>query len=233
MSKLVSDFVIERLHSPGIKVFSGTVIHHIKINFRTMKKINFFLLFCLVGSLLQACHGTTSNGNTDSTTAVHKINDSSQLITADTAKASSGNSDIAFANKAAIAGMTEVGLGKLVINRTSNQKIREFAHMMVSDHGKANTELIEIAKKKNFALPGTLDTEHQKMTDSIIKLSGTDFARAYVNAMLYSHKKALALMENEAANGKDAELKAFAAKTAPVVKMHLDAINKIQGEIKK
>ena len=197
-----------------------------------MKKINLFLAAGLLAAVVQGCHSTTQQGNTDSTTAVHKANDSSQLTTADTAKASSGSDDIQFANKAAIAGMTEVGLGKMAINRTSNQKIREFAHMMVADHGKANTELIEIAKKKNITLPGTLDADHQKMTDSISKLSGTDFARAYVNAMVEGHKKALALMQNEATNGKDAELKAFAAKTAPMVQMHLDAINKIHSEMK-
>lgn len=198
-----------------------------------MKKINLFLFSGLFAAVaLQACHGTTQQGNTDSTTAVHKINDSSQLTTADTAKASSGNADIQFADKAAIDGMTEVGLGKMAINRTSNQKIREFAHKMVTDHGKANTELIEIAKKKNITLPDALDADHQKMTDSVSKLSGTDFARAYVNAMVEGHKKALALMQNEAANGKDADLKAFAAKTARVVQMHLDAINKIHSEIK-
>lgn len=197
-----------------------------------MKKISLFLAAGLFVAVLQACHGTTQQGNTDSTTAIHKSNDSSQLTTADTAKASSGSDDIQFADKAAIAGMTEVGLGKMAVNRTSNQKIREFAHMMVADHGKANTELIELAKKKNITLPGTLDTEHQKMTDSVSKLSGTDFARAYVNAMVEGHKKALALMQNEATNGKDVDLKAFAAKTAPVVQRHLDAITKIQSEMK-
>jgi len=197
-----------------------------------MKKISLFLAAGLFAAVLQACHSTTQQGNTDSTTSVHKVNDSSQLTTADTAKASSGSADIQFADNAAIAGMTEVGLGKMAINRTSNQKIREFAHMMVADHGKANTELIEIAVKKKITLPGTLDTEHQKMTDSVSKLSGTDFARAYVNAMVEGHKKALALMQNEATNGKDVDLKAFAAKTAPVVQRHLDAITKIQSEMK-
>jgi len=50
--------------------------------------------------------------------------------------------------------------------------------------------------------------------------------------MIDGHKKTLALMQSEAANGKDADLKAFAAKTAPVVKMHLDAIMKIHTSMK-
>jgi putative membrane protein len=55
---------------------------------------------------------------------------------------------------------------------------------------------------------------------------------AYVNAMIDGHKKTLALMQSEASNGKDTELKAFAAKTAPVVQMHLTEIMKIHDSMK-
>jgi putative membrane protein len=47
--------------------------------------------------------------------------------------------------------------------------------------------------------------------------------------MAADHQDALKLMQGEAANGKDADLKAFAGKVAPVVQMHIDAINKIKG----
>jgi len=198
-----------------------------------MKKNNLLLLTVLFAAVLQACHGTTKFGNTDSTSSVNKPSDSSQVATADTAKIRSGSADIKFADKALIGGMTEVGLGKLALMRTSNQKIRDFAHMMVADHGKANTELIEIAKKEKITLPANLDAGHQRKADSLDKMSGTDFDQAYIDAMIDGHKKALSLMQNEATNGKDTSLRAFAAKTAPVVQRHLQAIDKIHSEIKK
>ncbi|UOE50952.1 DUF4142 domain-containing protein [Mucilaginibacter sp. SMC90] len=40
------------------------------------------------------------------------------------------------------------------------------------------------------------------------------------------------MMQSEAANGKDAKLKALAAKTAPVVQHQLDEITKIQAGLK-
>jgi putative membrane protein len=104
--------------------------------------------------------------------------------------------------------------------------------MMVTDHGKANAELMNIAKTKNIMLPATLDAEHQAKSDSLSKLSGAAFDKGYVEVMIEGHKKTLALMQSEAANGKDAELKAFAAKTAPVVQMHLDHIQKIHDSLK-
>jgi putative membrane protein len=104
--------------------------------------------------------------------------------------------------------------------------------MMVMDHDKANAELMSIAKAKNITLPGGLDAEQQAKSDSLSKLSGKDFDMGYVQVMIEGHKKTLALMQSEASGGRDPQLKAFAAKTAPVVQMHLEHITKIQAGLK-
>jgi putative membrane protein len=104
--------------------------------------------------------------------------------------------------------------------------------MMVTDHGKANDELMAIAKSKNITLPAAVDADHQKKIDGLSKKTGKDFDKAYVDAMIDGHKRTLDLMNDEAKNGKDVDLKAFAVKTAPTVQMHLDAINKIHDSMK-
>ena len=67
---------------------------------------------------------------------------------------------------------------------------------------------------------------------SLSKLNGKDFDKAYVAGMVADHKKTLALMQAEGQSGADPDLKAFAAKTAPVVQAHLDKITKIQATLK-
>lgn len=141
-------------------------------------------------------------------------------------------SDAEFATKAAVGGMAEVALGKLALEKTSNTKIKEFANMMVNDHGKANEELMAIAKGKNITLPAAVDAEHQKKMDDLKAKTGKDFDKEYVDAMVDGHKKTLSLMEDEAKDGKDADLKNFAAKTSTTVQMHLDMINKIHDSLK-
>jgi putative membrane protein len=128
--------------------------------------------------------------------------------------------------------MAEVALGKLALQKSTNTQIKDFANMMVTDHGKANDELMAIAKSKNITLPATVDSTHQKKMDDLAKLSGKDFDKAYVDAMVDGHKKTLTLMQDEAKDGKDADLKAFAAKTAPTVQMHLTHINTIHDSMK-
>jgi len=141
-------------------------------------------------------------------------------------------SDTAFANKAAVGGMAEVALGKMAAAKGASKEVKDFGNMMVMDHGKANDELKGIAQKKNITLPAGLDAEHQAKSDSLSKLSGAAFDKAYVAAMVEGHKKTLALMQSEARGGKDADLKGFAAKTAPVVQHHLDEITKIHASLK-
>jgi putative membrane protein len=173
-----------------------------------------------------ACSGSSKTTSTDSSTVVK---DSTTVVKTDTTQMAADSGDATFAKKAAIGGMAEVALGKLALSKTSDKSIKDFATMMVDDHGKANEELMTVAKGKNMMLPATVDAEHQAKMDSLKSLSGAAFDKGYVAVMVEGHQKTLDLMQMEASNGKDAELKAFAAKTAPVVKMHLDMITKIQS----
>jgi putative membrane protein len=197
-----------------------------------MRKLTLITMIALTLGLFQACKSNKKAGNGDSTAAT---SDTSMKMT-DTAKsgamASTANPDSAFTTKAAIGGMAEVALGKLALSKSTNAKIKDFAQMMVTDHGKANDELMSIAKSKNITLPSNVDADHQKKMDDLSTKSGKDFDKDYVDAMIDGHKKTLDLMEDEAKNGKDADFKAFAAKTAPVVQKHLDAIKHIKNGMK-
>jgi putative membrane protein len=186
-----------------------------------MKKLTLLILTVFSVGLFQAC----------------KSNKNKVSVTIDTAKKADSSAiaahvDTIFADKAAIGGLAEVDLGKLALTKTDNARIKRFANMMITDHGKANTELARIANEKHITLPTSLDKEHQAKMDSLGQLSGRDFNRAYVNAMIAGHQKTLALMQDEAKNGKEADLRGFAAQTAPIVQMHLDSINKINAVLK-
>ena len=103
---------------------------------------------------------------------------------------------------------------------------------MIQDHSKANEELKSIAAKKNIKLPAELDTKHKSKMEELRSKVGAEFDRAYVDTMVEDHQKDVALFEAESQNGNDPEIKAFAAKTLPVLRKHLDAINAINAKMK-
>jgi putative membrane protein len=194
-----------------------------------MKTPHLLLVTAATVCVLQACSGTKASSTSDSSTT---SGDSSKTSTVKTDSSATATSDTAFSSKAAISGMAEVALGKMAASKGTASKVKDFGKMMVMDHGKANAELMSIAKTKNITLPAGLDAEHQAKSDSLSKLSGKDFDKGYVQVMIEGHKKTLALMQSEASGGQDPQLKAFAAKTAPVVQMHLGEITKIQAGLK-
>ena len=140
--------------------------------------------------------------------------------------------DTSFVHKAAIGGMAEVELSQLAVEKSSNSKVKDFASQMITDHTKVNEELKGIADNKNMMLPTTLDAEHAQIKKDLTAKEGAEFDKAYIQAMVDGHKKTFSLMEDGAKNNQDAELKGFAEKTAPVVKHHLDMVQKMQSDMK-
>jgi putative membrane protein len=191
-----------------------------------MKKSAYFMMLGLAAYLLQSCHSGGSTGSTDTTT---KTVDSTK---ATTTAAATDSSDVKFAKTLAAGGMAEITFSKLAEQKAAAGKLKDFAERMVKDHTKAADSLSAIAQKENITLPAAMDADHQSKYDSMQKMSGDDFNKAYVNMMVADHKGAVSLLTDEAANGKDPALKAFAGKILPTVQSHLDAINKIKAGMK-
>jgi len=111
----------------------------------------------------------------------------------------------------------------------------------VTDHTKANTELMALATSKGLTLPDKLDAANQAKADKLSKLEGEAFDKAYIAEMVAAHKKAVSLFEGASKSLKDDELKGFAEKTLPTLKMHLEHVQGVKtgsgdagkGEAKK
>lgn len=195
-----------------------------------MKKLIYLFAVSAGVFALSSCNSGTKDAK-ETADSLNKVKDTTSNVMA-TGGIAVESSDAEFATKAAIGGMAEVEFAKIALNKTSNAQIKDFANMMVTDHGKANEELMAIAKMKNITLPGMLDEDHQKKLNDLNQKTGADFDKAYANEMVDGHKSTLDLMNNEAKDGKDADLKSFAGKTAPIVQSHLDMIKKIHDSLK-
>jgi putative membrane protein len=131
------------------------------------------------------------------------------------------NDDANFIKEAAQGGMLEVQLGKLAQEKASNEKVRDFGKRMEQDHSKANNQLKKIAADKKVQLADALDKKHKSKVDKLSKLSGSEFDRQYMQAMVDDHKEDVRKLERVSDKGKDTELKRFASETLPTLKEHL------------
>jgi putative membrane protein len=192
-----------------------------------MKKLSSILMIAAAGLMLQSCGGPK-----DSTATADSVNAVKDTTTTGATGIAVVGDDAKFAVDAANGGMTEIELSKLAVNQATNAKVKEFANMMVMDHGKAGEELKAIAATKNITLPDSISADSKKAWTDLSAKKGADFDKAYVDKMVSDHKATVDLFENASKNVKDSELKAFADKTLPTIKAHLGHINAIHDGLK-
>jgi putative membrane protein len=171
------------------------------------------------------------------------------------------SSDKKFIMEATHGGMMEVELGKLGVEKASSPDVKQFAQRMVDDHSKANDELMQLASQKGVTLShgdhqatmsntasgmtestgtghsSSADKDHQAMMkgqavkDKLSKLSGADFDREYMSMMVKDHVKDVKEFEEASSKAKDADLKAWAAKTLPTLREHLQMARDVNSKV--
>lgn len=188
-----------------------------------MKKILLGTALSAMLYVLQAC-GNGSNTNKDSVDSAKTMNEAKGTV----------NKDVSdFVAKAASGGLMEVQLGQYASQNASNDRVKAFGNMMVQDHTKANNELKSLASANNISVPADLSEEQKKHMDDLMKKKGKDFDKAYMSMMVDDHKEDIAAFQKAADNLGDTTIKSFAQRTLPVLQVHLDSANAINGSLKK
>ncbi len=149
----------------------------------------------------------------------------------DTAQSKADMADAHFAKAAAQGGMAEIQLGKLAADRGSNATVKAFGERMVVQHGAAGDQLKAAAQQANIVLPTTASSKDQQIYDRLARLNGSDFDRAYADDMVRDHEQDLNEFQNEANNGKNSSIRAFAAQTVPMIQQHLNQAREMQKAV--
>lgn len=181
----------------------------------------------------QGTSSSTATGSTGATTPPRAVSGAAS----GNAAASKKNADLAradrrFIENAAMSGMAEVEMGKLAQHKASNAQVKDFAQRMVTDHTKANDELMSLASSKGVQPPAALDRSHRNEAVKLGKKSGADFDRDYVSHQVTDHRKAIGDFKKAADSAKDPDVKAWAAKTLPTLEEHYKLAQSLQGTVK-
>ncbi len=136
-----------------------------------------------------------------------------------------------FIIQASIGNLEEIAMGKLAAEKAESAEVKAFARQMVTDHSKAQAQLMELIKSRGFQIP-------QAATDTPVEnpmLKNTpakDFDRMYVHMMAPGHRETVKMFEKYTQMGKDPDVIGFAKQTLPVLKQHLASITVIDQNMK-
>lgn len=187
-----------------------------------MKTLNYLTGMATAVFILSACGSPDRRNADDSVDQAMDVNDTTAMVYED---------DAEFAVKAADAGLSEVQLGRLAMERASHARVKDFATRLVRDHEQANDELLAIAARHNITLPPAASHDEVDMQRDLREKSGADFDRAYIRHMVDHHDDAVSLFEEAASDARNTDLQAFAAKTLPTLKRHLEEAEAIRDSI--
>jgi putative membrane protein len=152
--------------------------------------------------------------------------------------------DRAFVDELLIANLAEVELGRMAMERGANSEVKKFGDMMVKDHSRAGDELRAVAMQHAIPIPAGLDQQHQDLKMTLSNLTGAEFDREYMNAMVEGHEAVVDRLQtraNEDRLGEDkgtvapersdnpveASINAWAAAALPTTRHHLDEAKRI------
>jgi putative membrane protein len=150
--------------------------------------------------------------------------DNTNTATTSTARSSSNlkDADVNFLQRAAKSGMKEVAVSQAALPNLKNAQVRSFAEMMVADHSGSNSELMALASRKGVTL-----AEKELKVDNKFSKASDDLDEEYMETMVKDHKEAVELFE-KASKSADSEIAAFAQKTLPTLRAHLEQAEQLK-----
>ena len=111
---------------------------------------------------------------------------------------------------------------QLVLESTTDPKVKAFATMMIDNHGKSTAEVKAAAAKSGVAAaPPTLTPTQVELIAELQALKGAERDARYIAEQKAAHGQALSVQKAYAMEGKAPALKSAAAKIVPVVEHHI------------
>jgi putative membrane protein len=138
-----------------------------------------------------------------------------------------GMADKIFVKDAMQGGAAEVQLGKLAVEKSQSDDVKQFAQKMVDDHTKLNEQMMPIAAQLGVKQPDGPSKKDKELMAKLQGLSGQQFDDAYIKAMLKDHKKDNSDFMLEAQNGQNPDVKQAAQQGDQVIQQHLQMIQQI------
>ena len=129
----------------------------------------------------------------------------------------------------------DIDAGKLATSQATNDDIKTFARLMISDHTAVNKSATDLAAKlkvtpEDNPTSQSLKAEGEKSLAHLKTLKGAAFDKAYIDREVAYHQQVLdALDKTLIPRANNAELKALLVKVRPAFVAHLEHAKRLQA----
>jgi len=146
-----------------------------------------------------------------------------------------GVNDAQIASIVVTANQVDIDAGKLATSKSTNNEIKAFARLMVTDHTAVNKSATDLAAKlkvtpQDNATSQSLKADGEKHTTHLKALKGAAFDRAYIDREVSYHQQVIDALDKTLIPGAtNAELKALLVNVRPAFVAHLEHAKRLQA----
>jgi putative membrane protein len=141
--------------------------------------------------------------------------------------------DKTFLKKAMESHLGEIQMAQLALQKSSDDKIKQFAQQVLDDHGKILDELRQAALQLNVPVPTEPSKGVAKSLEKLKTLSGPAFDQAYVKETMKAHKDEDKAFKEEARNTTSPQLKEMMTADAQMIEGHLQQLQRLSDSAGK
>jgi putative membrane protein len=139
--------------------------------------------------------------------------------------------DKTFIKAAEDAGIDERNLGREVMERSSNEDVKNFAKAIVNDDSKTLEDLVDLMQKQEMKQPsGMPEVKHEALAE-LKQLSGPALDREYVNLMIQELEKNVDMFRREQGAAQNQAVRDYAKERLPVLEKHLQEAQELQKKL--
>lgn len=176
--------------------------------------------------------GTGVDGGTG-TTAPGAAPGASTVTPGASSQAPLNAQDQAFARAATEAGLYEVAVAQLAVEKAEHPDVKAMAATLVDDHGAANNRLAQVVSTR-MTLPKDIPSSKRKVIDQLNKAEGLSFDRQFIDQVgIKDHQLDIDLFQKADGQLSDSAMKEFVQTTLPTLRHHLSMAQDLARKLKQ
>ena len=128
--------------------------------------------------------------------------------------------DRLFMLREAQGNLAEIMTSRLALQKSRNPQVRQLAQHLIDEHSVSNTVLTQAMRRKGVPIPQSVGAMNTATYQLLSRLSRDNFDKMYLAALVEAHENAVVLLQQELAQGQDADARAYVNRFLPRIVAH-------------
>jgi putative membrane protein len=141
------------------------------------------------------------------------------------------NKDSKLIREVASDNLFEIRLGTIAKSKATNANVKQFGERMVTDHTWMLENWRALVKQSGFPFQPGLQDKHEDEVKRLEKLSGAEFDRAYMTAMIQDHQNAVAKFESARNTANSEPVRTRLSSDLPALRQHVNLAMEVGGQV--